>query len=198
MLDRAKRGELMRKVLEMASEVALDSVSMFAAIMTSGYSASYGKLMRDAEAIRGNFDSLISQDPGAVKRKKRSFKVLLSNLKRDRLIENKAGRLKITILGRKKLSGLKEGLPNTVYEFDKGDNKNMKIFMFDILEKERGKRDWLRRKLIELEFKPVQKSVFVGKQSLPQAFVEDMRKLKLLDYVDILEITKSGSLRELI
>jgi hypothetical protein len=43
----------------------------------------------------------------------------------------------------------------------------------------------------------VQKSLWLGKVKIPEEFLVDIRKLSLLDYVEIFEITKTGSLKNL-
>ena len=71
------------------------------------------------------------------------------------------------------------------------------IVVFDVPEKERRKRDWLRSVLKRLELKMVQKSVWIGKVKIPKELLDDLFNLKLLDYVEIFEVSKSGSLRQL-
>jgi hypothetical protein len=44
----------------------------------------------------------------------------------------------------------------------------------------------------------VQKSVWVGKTKIPQDFLDDLFKLKLVDFVEIFEISRTGSLKHLI
>lgn len=71
------------------------------------------------------------------------------------------------------------------------------IVMFDVPEKERRKRAWLRATLAHMKCKRLQKSVFAGKIKLPERFLSDLRRLRLLPYVEIFAITKTGSLKQI-
>jgi DNA-binding transcriptional regulator PaaX len=59
--------------------------------------------------------------------------------------------------------------------------KNL-IVAFDIPEKKRKYRDWLRSELIGFGFEQVQKSVWFG-PALPKEFILYLDEIKLLDYV---------------
>ena len=74
----------------------------------------------------------------------------------------------------------------------------MVIVIFDVPEKEKWKREWLRNTLRELGMKNVQKSVFIGKVKIPELFLENMRKLHAIDYVEIFEIGKTGTLKHVV
>jgi len=106
----------------------------------------------------------------------------------------------ITKKGKGKLSFLKkqhkESLPEVSYSSE--ENNKFIIFIFDIPEKEKRKRDWLREVLKKLGLKMIQKSVWIGKTKIPKEFLDDLFKLKIIDYVEIFEITKAGSLKNLV
>lgn len=78
----------------------------------------------------------------------------------------------------------------------KTDNK-LKIIVFDIPERERWKRAWLREALNALEFSMLQQSVWIGKNKVPEQFLEDLRDMRLFDRIHILEVSASGTLRSL-
>ena len=44
----------------------------------------------------------------------------------------------------------------------------------------------------------IQKSVWIGKVKIPKEFLDDLFKLRLIDYIEIFEISKAGSLKNLI
>ncbi len=73
----------------------------------------------------------------------------------------------------------------------------MKIVLFDIPEKESAQRAWLREVLKNLKFTMLQKSVWVGNSSLPEEFMNDLRARGIDKFVEILAVTKSGTLRQL-
>jgi len=86
-------------------------------------------------------------------------------------------------------------LPNNKYKSQSNDT--LKIVIFDIPEREREKRDWLRIALKNLNFNMVQKSVWIGKAKLPKEFVQDLNRMNIFTYVEIFAVTKAGSLRSL-
>lgn len=102
---------------------------------------------------------------------------------------------KITSIGVSKLKYI-TNRSKANYEAEQ-DNK-IKIVVFDVPEKEKWKRGWLRDALRSLDFKMLQKSVWAGKSKIPEAFLEDLRKKHLLGCVHILEVSKAGTVRELI
>lgn len=70
------------------------------------------------------------------------------------------------------------------------------IVAFDIPEKERRKRDWIRRCLVEMDFKPLQKSVWTARGGVHEDFVEALRERNLLNAVHIFGVTKHGTIKE--
>ncbi len=125
---------------------------------------------------------------------------VLYRLKRDQLIEkSNNGKWRITLKGRerkKEMNARKNFLPST-RSYASEESPEWKIVIFDIPEKQRLKREWLRAVLRRLGFRMLQRSVWIGKVKLPQNFIEDLGKLNLLRCVEILAITKHGSLRQL-
>jgi len=134
---------------------------------------------------------------------RRNFYTLVSRLKKDNLIEKNKSKneifIKLTTKGKdilKILQAKKQGdLPNKKYEVQK--ETTFKIVTFDIPEKQRKKRRWLRDSLRELEFEMLQKSVWIGKTKLPEEFISDLNRAKILSYIEIFEITKSGSVKHI-
>ncbi|PIP46050.1 MAG: CRISPR-associated endonuclease Cas2 [Candidatus Colwellbacteria bacterium CG23_combo_of_CG06-09_8_20_14_all_42_19] len=178
------------KILEKLSEGAMVSAALFRTILESGYGASYSKLQR-------NFDKIINEPRGGrfseAERKKHNFYLILSKLKREGLVKKKENKWSITSAGKERLSKLLKRLPR--HRYNKEADSTVKIVIFDIPEKEQRKRAWLRRRLQELGFKMLQKSVWMGKVKLPEEFLEDLRGYEVFPYVDIFAVTKSGSVR---
>ena len=69
--------------------------------------------------------------------------------------------------------------------------------MFDIPEKEKWKRVWLREVLGLCGFKMLQRSVWAGKNKIPEEFLADLRNFNMLEYVHIFEVSKKGTLKEI-
>lgn len=128
---------------------------------------------------------------------KQQFYSLLNQLKRQGLVECKkvdSGTLwKITTAGLKKLKLIRE----SEMDYVSASDDKLKIVIYDIPEKERRKRLWLCEALKILGFKMLQKSVCIGRNKIPEEFLHDMRKKKILSYVHILEVNKGGTVKEL-
>ncbi len=69
------------------------------------------------------------------------------------------------------------------------------IIAYDIPHTMRQQRDWLRGALGQFGFRFLQRSLFIGKRQIPESFIDDLAEANLTQYVDIFEITKSGTLR---
>jgi len=63
-----------------------------------------------------------------------------------------------------------------------------RMIMFDVPEKNRKNRDWLRAQLLFWEYKPIQKSVFIGKNPLDEDFWNCIVKFNLNQYIHLLTI----------
>jgi DNA-binding transcriptional regulator PaaX len=137
------------------------------------------------------------------RRTQRRFNDFVYKLRRDGFIfeqRKKNGKIfNLTSKGCELLKKLKlkkaNDLPKVDYKSEKDDS--VKIIIFDVPEEERRKRDWLRWALTNLKFNMLQKSVWVGRSKIPEEFISDLDKFKMLAYVEIFAITKTGSLREI-
>ena len=121
-----------------------------------------------------------------------TMKVVLSRLEKSGLVE-KTGTGLWQIVERAKVLVLAAQAreENT----DRGKNTARDtIIIFDIPEKDRKKRAYLRFELIALGFGLLQKSVWIGPGPLPKEFIEYMRKLRLFSYVHIFSIKKKGTI----
>ncbi len=70
------------------------------------------------------------------------------------------------------------------------------LVSFDIPEKEKGKRDWLRNVLRNLDFKLLHQSTWIGSNALPEDFLEDCRKMRMIKYLHIFSVIKKGTIGE--
>lgn len=128
----------------------------------------------------------------------KNFYKLLSKLRKDGLIEKRQKKQQswwtITKKGLERLKVRKKNvdLPSGVYAKEFSDDWNLVIF--DIPEKLKHIRVWLRKQLKSLDFVMLQKSVWIGKCGIPNDLMHDMRNLKILPYLHILKIHKKGSL----
>jgi len=130
-----------------------------------------------------------------------AYSKIIYQLKRDGLVEDKNKFLKLTNVGLAKIGQLSKlvlhrDLP-LVSTYKKQPAPSLKIISYDVPEKFRKKRDWLRSALKFLGFQMAHQSMWYGKMILPKNFVEDLERLELLPFVKIFSVNKSGSLKAL-
>jgi virulence-associated protein VapD len=190
--------EVVLTILQQGAETAADILDA----MLSNYASSRRKLSRSLRYGPRRFKT----DWAAAYRDRQKFFKLMDHLKRQGLIEPKQQgsqrRWRLTAAGRAKLPILRErnlyAREQARYE-NTGPDINVKIITYDIPVKEgQRKRDWLRAVLQNLGFTMLQKSVWVGKRKVPEAFFEDLRARHMLDFVQVFAVAKSGTLRELL
>src|SRR3989338_2602981 len=70
----------------------------------------------------------------------------------------------------------------------------VRLVSFDIPEKERTKRKWLYKELVDCGYKPLHKSVFVGTRPLPKDMVREIDLLGLGHYTHIAALKKTGTI----
>ncbi|MFH1346912.1 MAG: hypothetical protein ABIH10_01535 [Spirochaetota bacterium] len=113
--------------------------------------------------------------------KKESARTILWRLQKKGLVDKKKTGYKITTLGLRAVKNFQEK------EKVQWDGK-WRIVMFDIPEKNRDGRNWLRWQLISLEYKPIQKSVFMGKSPLAEDLYEEILFRKLNNCVRLMTV----------
>lgn len=175
-VPRARRptlaGLILEKIAE-AGEVLLDSF----------FPAKYpeARLWRKILGLDGSYEF-----------KRATFASILSQLQAQSLIERykKTGKSfwRITSRGKTALLNQEAATPA------RGDGRQ-RLVCFDIAERERAKREWLRGELLALGYTPLQKSVWLGDVPLPLDLLEALDELELQDSVHILQIQKEGTLR---
>ena len=192
------RSRRTMEILETIGDAAMGTADILLAIMTSPYGSSYSRLDRQREKIRRAREEIISE-----LKEKQNLYNLLTRLSKDGLtFKNKRGGIfwRLTEKGEKELEKLKtyyqkNALPSREYKSE--ISGGFTIIVFDIPEKERRKRDWLRRKIVEMDFKMLQESVWIGKRKVSEEFVKDLDFCKLLPHVEIFTVSKTGSLSKL-
>lgn len=163
-------------------------------IFTAAYGSSFRSLQRRLDEAHG----VRPRKPKDVHRRK--FSDFVYRLKRDGLIEGKFNdgvkTFVITKRGKELLRELRsvglDQMPDKRYVCEEGCD--IKIVVFDVPEKYRRKRDWLRSVLTGMGFSMVQRSVWVGKVGMPKEFLEDINRLDMTDYVEVLSVDKRGTI----
>ena len=189
------RGKILITALELLYEGAMTQVDFFNAVLSAGYGASSSRIEYEYQKLRRisinkKYQKEILND------RKRKLIVFISKMKHDGLIgklEN--GKFEISKKGVDKLNKLKNSLPVRFYE--KTEDGGPIIISFDIPERLRRKRNWLREVIKNLGFKMIQQSVWVGKGKIPSDFIIDLENLKILEFVEIFKISKTGSLKKM-
>lgn len=192
------KGQLIFNILSAIKESGGDTADVFMAILKSGYGAPHGVIEK----------CYWEQKENKIKAKKLSeikqrYYNLLYKLKEDGLVAARSR-------GNKKLSLTAEGLRRwgklqiksqtampDPENYRKENSASIVVVTFDIPERVRYKRYWLRSVLKNIGMNSVQQSVFLGKVKIPEALIEDLTRYHLLDKVEIFEVGKSGTLRQL-
>ncbi|MEZ4156364.1 MAG: hypothetical protein R3B52_00085 [Candidatus Paceibacterota bacterium] len=118
----------------------------------------------------------------------------IANLKAQGMVsESQDNKLFISKKGEEQRRRLHEQrrlrLPNYTSEKD----ENIKIISFDIPEKQRKQRVWLRAALKNLGFEILHQSTWIGKSKLPEEFLDDLAFRGVFKHVTILVVTKTGN-----
>ena len=161
--------------------------SDFVKIFFSGYSTSYKTIRRQLSGALP-FDR---RPPDDTVDNRHRFRNLIYYLRKKGFIGKTIYKSqtcwKITDLGRERLR--KFFFPKRKYKSEQ--DKVCHLCVFDIPEKERVKRDWLRASLVSLNFRMLQKSVWFTKNKIPQQFLEDLEQLNLADKIHIFRVRKN-------
>jgi len=192
-----KKGDLQRKILETFEDIALFPIDSIEVLLNAGHHASFGRLEHERNKIdRRRSDRRLKA--GENKERNRRLQIYISKLKNQGLLtesKEKAGMLILSLEGQKKLMDLRSQDRYRNYKKEMIDHSL--IVAFDIPESERGKRDWLRDILRGLGFEMIQRSVWVGQVRFPEELLADLEKLKILECVQVLEVTKQGTLKNI-
>ncbi|OGY97845.1 MAG: hypothetical protein A3A43_03585 [Candidatus Liptonbacteria bacterium RIFCSPLOWO2_01_FULL_56_20] len=119
-----------------------------------------------------------------------TIQVTLSRLKKKGLVQGSGGIWKITAAGLLHVRRKQHAPPAHSRKSHAMGPKNM-IIAFDIPEKDKRKRNWLRIELVCLGFEMLQKSVWFGPAPLPQAFIASLEKLRIIPFVKFFEVREA-------
>ena len=185
------RGDIAYKILGFLEDRGADVVDLMETFLESGYGATVGKIdykyglkQQKRQALKFERD------------KKRNLQKYIFKLRSDGLIVNDSSqKIYLSVKGKKKLESLKKNkiFDESLYKRENGDE--VIIVSYDIPVLFNRERDGLRNVLKVLGFKMVHKSVWVGKVKLPEQFISMLEKCGILEYVEILKVTKRGSLQ---
>ena len=169
-----RRGEITLNILEALGRGALATAALCAAFAPAVDRRTVRRMAAADRIIRGYF---------ADERERHRLQSMLSSMRKSGLIRKDdatggagwsitgKGRAKRKLL-RQALESPGRGLPPSTYAHEKAENPI--IVAFDIPEKRKHQREWLRSVLKNMQFTMVQESMWMGLVSLPASFMEDL------------------------
>jgi len=122
------------------------------------------------------------------KRTKASISVALSRLQARRLVSLTDSAWSITMYGRKEIAHtmIFAFIPNPFNEKE----PHTVILSFDIPEKDRIKRNWLRNQIKIFGYKMLQQSLWIGPGPLPPVFSKRLEEMAIRKHVKTFKISK--------
>lgn len=120
--------------------------------------------------------------------KEKSVRVTLSRLHKKGYLSNSKNEWSLTKEG-KLYSGSMLLFAYIPSPFDKSSPTNT-ILSFDIPEKNRHKRNWLRNQLKIFNYKMLQQSLWIGHGPLPKIFLDRLNNLEIRNNIKIFSINK--------
>ena len=197
------KGEITLKLLEHIKDFASDMTSLTEAFLSAGYGASSGKIRHKLNKIESE-KTKHQLNKKEIAESRHRFYSMMNKLEKDGLIvklgKQSGKNFKLTSKGTQKIKQLKKRLETVLPDpdYSRQNHRNFVIVIFDIPEADRRKRVWLRSALRNLNFRILQKSVWIGKVKIPKKFISDLRELNMINYVEIFEISRGGSLRQVV
>ena len=183
----------MFKILNTIEDKVSDLVDFQAAILASGYGASFGKIDYKLCALKKESENY-RIDRQMRQESKLRLQKYISKLKANGLLRQDGMTISLTKDGRKELIILRKKL---LKDIPKEPSLNLIIISYDFPVKNRIARDRVREILKILDFKMVHQSLWVGKIKIPKEFLKYLEEIEALKYIEILEVTKQGTLEQI-
>lgn len=188
-----QKGEKMRAVLELIDE-GIGKIADLVTVFTSKETA-YGHSMIKGLRMMEKLDRQ-RERRRLFTAERRRVHVLIAKLKKEKLVMASPAGWRITRAGQEKMRKLADRLMRKkTYPEEKA--ATLTIVMFDVPEKYKGYRDWMRTAIRGCGFDQLQKSVFAGNVRLPEEFITDLDRLSLLRYVEIFSVGEKGTLEKI-
>ncbi len=183
----------MYKILDFLQDRTFDMVDFSKAFLKAGYGASLSEL--DYKFMKENRKRKKYQ---LERYRKRHLQKYIYKLKKEGFIsQNEEKEFSLSVKGDERLKVLQRHKILDKNSYKKIKSNRVVIVSYDLPNLFNRERDMLRDVLRALGFKMVHKSVWVGKVKFPKSFILGLEKLKILDFIEILEVTKNGTLAEL-
>ena len=185
------KGEIIYKILSSLESGVFDYIDFSNAFLKAGYGATSGKIRYEFSKIQNK-----RIDAQFNKQKTRNFQRYLSKLKSEGLIlKNNSKQIYLSEKGKNKLNKFQNSFSLNKDLYKKKTGERVVVVSYDIPVAFNKERNILRDMLQMLGFHLIHKSVWIGKVALPERFIADLNRLGIIDYVEILEVTKNGTLK---
>lgn len=135
-----------------------------------------------------NWGFIDFSSPGKKKEfQEKTIRQSIRRLRKHGFVEKKNNKLLLSTKGRK----IVRYVLTRKKIFDKKWDNKYRVVIFDIPEKKRRDRNWLRQELYVLQYKLLQKSVFIGKYPLPADLIKSIKSKRIGNYVNYLLVDKA-------
>ncbi|MFH1759378.1 MAG: hypothetical protein ABH822_02350 [Patescibacteria group bacterium] len=198
-----RKGQVTLRVLEVLSELVALPTETLTKMMIGPSMGSRLSLSRAIYEIGKSSEFDGREDRKIYFKNLRQINNVLHRLKKESLIPKDGVALLLSHEGKCFFRDVLEDLKGNYFheylplkeKYKKEKGRTTKLIIFDIPERDRIKRDWLRNVLIKLDYKPLQKSVFKGTGKLSAEFILDLQKMRLLNrHVHIFTVKNFGTL----
>jgi len=187
------RGDLKYKILNTIEDKIVDLVDLQIAILKSGYGASSNKMEYEFSLRRKNRERYeIRREK--IQESKIRLQKYISKLKADGLLRLDGVEIRLTSNGIKQLVILRKKL---LKDIPQEPSPNLVILSYDFPVRDRILRDRVREILKILDFKMIHQSLWVGKIKIPKELLKYLEEIEALKYIEILEVTKQGTLEKI-
>lgn len=178
---RYARGELTYEILVAVAKGALVTAAVIIALSGIGFRRRRrGPRAANGEGREREEDS-------------RTYYATLARLKKQGMLSRRVGKWKVTKRGRSYLSERGEGIARGVHGYPKTRSATRVIVAFDVPERFGSRRATLREALRALDFSMLQKSVWIGWNTIPRELLDDLREWKIIRYVHVFEVARPGT-----
>lgn len=190
--SKLKRREIVPIIFKVLQGGAETTIALMSA-MTAGYAESCRRLHKLSRHGVPSFGVDWAEDY----RERQRFVKLLNRLKQEGFVANDGKpRGVLWQLTTKGLTHLQRGEKTPSPRYSQKRDGRWKVVMYDVPEREKEKRVWIRHALVSLGFSFLQGSVWIGTYAIPRAFLDDLRKMKMIPYVQIFEISRKGTIEQ--
>jgi DNA-binding transcriptional regulator PaaX len=164
-------------VLEIIEHLATCGKFMFLNVLFAPYNQGLGQALRDTDRVMANCTHDFSRYP------KESVSVTLSRLRKRRLVNKKGpNKRAVWTITKKGFSYFRRSTNKLKPPKDDG---KIRFVVFDIPEKYRSSRSWLRTRLMSCDYTLFQKSVWLGTRPLPEELLDELKERDLSTYVHV-------------